>query len=98
MTASVNSDQIQVGDPGVLGVFIRLAWTSTPVGTLTLEASNDGLLWTALDGISDATGGAAGAATWAISDMYFQYLRIVYTRTSSSGTLTGTYNIKRVRG
>lgn len=94
MTATIDSDVIPILRQESQGAFIQLAWTSTPVGTLKLQVSNDGSIWSDLTGITVDTGGAAGSTSWSIADAFFQYMRVGYARTSGDGTLTGTVNIK----
>ena len=74
---------------------VQCGWTSTPVGTIQLQGSNDDTTY--LDITTQAAGGAAGNVLFGVPTPGYKYVRILYTRTSSSGTLTclffgkGTY-------
>ena len=92
------------------GYSIVASWTGTPTGTLTLEGSNnawneDALIpsqanastsatWVAINGSSTSLTGAAGSYMWNASDQNFQAVRVKYTRTNGTGTLTGYFRGK----
>lgn len=65
---------------------VQCGWTSTPVGTIQLQASNDNTTY--IDVSTQAAGGAAGNVLFDVPTPGYRYVRILYTRTSSSGTLT----------
>ena len=81
---------------------IQLVFTGSPVGTFKLQASNDAATeiegnsilsvnplanWTDITG-SDQAIAAAGNHMWNVSDTGYSFVRVVYTRTSGSGSLT----------
>jgi hypothetical protein len=90
----------------IYGYSVQLVWTGTPVGTFTLEASNDSpgtgvqpgnwtpTNWDAISGASKAAGGAAGSHMWDITVAMYKWVRIKYVGTGSSGTVTARINIK----
>lgn len=75
---------------------VQASWTGTPTGTFTLETSFDGKVWLTVPGAAaefTANGqgqpaGAAGSAVWTWYNVPGSQLRIVYTRTSGTGTAT----------
>ena len=91
------------------GFTIQLAWTGTPVGNFTLEASNDNgsiepnntidnvTHWTTIANSSSAAGGAASNLMYNVNLAFYRWVRVVYTATSGSGTLTNArFEIKGV--
>lgn len=81
------------------GYSISLSWTGTaPTGDFKLQASNDafrgesadlensGATWIDITGSTQAAGGAAGTHVWNVSDAYYQAVRVVYDRTSGTGS------------
>lgn len=82
---------------------IQLVFTGTPVGTFSLECSNDEYdsklapqNWTKIAGSAqDVT--EAGDHTWNIQDAGYRWIRVVYTADSGTGTLTvARYNGKGI--
>lgn len=70
-------------------VSLQLNGTGTPTGTFDLQGSLDQTNWVSITLPSAAA--FAGSATSILMDLNqlsFPYIRIVYTRTSGSGTLT----------
>lgn len=78
----------------------QIIWTSgsTPIGVVTVQVSNnyelnkDGTVrnagtWTTIDGISEAISGNSGSGFIDIDQHAGYAMRLVYTRTSGSGTL-----------
>lgn len=70
-------------------VSFGLVWTGTPTGTLDLEVSNDDVNWFPL-GMTLAAQPAGGASsTGASADIGgWGYVRVAYTRSSGTGTLS----------
>lgn len=90
---------------------IQLIWTGTPTGTFTFEISNDFNpreqnafaaantgTWTPLTVDRAPTNPAGSAANTAmdLSTIPYRWVRAKYTRTGSSGTLTGWVSGKSV--
>lgn len=91
--ASATSQAISL-KPDTIGVCIQVAWTGTTAGTVKAQASNDGSQWDDLDGITVDPAGSASSDIWVIGSAYFQYVRVVFTRSGGSGLLSGTWNEK----
>lgn len=71
---------------------IQAKWTGTPTGSFKLQCSNDVEAtvtdWEDIPGSTLAVAGAAGTQVWNYTGAPFRWVRIVYTATSGSGTLT----------
>lgn len=82
--------------------FIQVKYTGSPVGTLVLQASNDKVVASTMDDTTTYNSTIAvsgpGNDAWNVDGIGFQWVRVVYTRTSGSGTLTGTFNGKGAPG
>ena len=79
---------------------MRLAWTGTPTGVLALQTSFDGgTTWTTVPGASveftsngqAQPAGGAGSGIYNWQDVPGAEFRILYTATSGTGTLTGSW-------
>jgi hypothetical protein len=78
-------------------VAIQVAYTGSPVGSLVLQGSNDQSVVTSLvDTTYDSTiaVAAAGNSLWNLGNVGFPYIRVLYTKTSGTGTISGTINGK----
>jgi hypothetical protein len=84
MGASISSGLIPVGECASLSVHSE--FTGSPVGTLTISASNNKDLTPVVIDTYAIT--AAGVAMRIIETSKYKYVKIDYTRTSGSGTLT----------
>lgn len=69
-------------------ICIEAAWSagSTPVGTLQLQGSVSGVNWFNV-GSTVAVSGNTGAAQVTDANAGYLYARVLYTKTSGSGTL-----------
>ena len=67
----------------------HISWTgSSPVGSMSIEFSNDKTNWIALDfGSTIAISGASGYHLIMVNLITFKYIRAKYNRTSGTGTL-----------
>lgn len=74
---------------------IHAVWTGTPTGDLDVIVSNDGTNFTSLLDSVVATGGAAGQAFFEVTTVSHAEVKLKYTSTSGSGTLTAKLNAKR---
>lgn len=84
----------------------QVTWSgSSPVGTLTVEASNDYSLnaagavanagtWNTLPNMSAPVSGNTGNGVFDITQTGIFAIRLHYTRVSGSGTLNATINCK----
>lgn len=99
--ASANFPAVWLGH--VVNFSIQVVFTGTPVGVFKLQASDDqgqpdggtgtaGLAtgvtnWTDIADSSQSIS-AAGDMTWNYANAGFRFVRVVYTRTSGTGTVT----------
>lgn len=100
MAASVNGPATFIQN--ISGIGYDIAWTGTPVGTFSVQVSNtvtlnpDGSVntagnWTTLTlSSSIAPAGSADNAFINLAGVEALAVRLVYTRTSSTGTLNAT--------
>jgi hypothetical protein len=103
-TSTINSDPIWLGHAA--GVCIQAVWTGTPNGAFKLQCSVDPQVpqpgvsnptltnWEDVADSSYSVTGAAGSYTWNVDKTYYPWIRVVYTNTSSTGTLNVRYNTK----
>lgn len=107
VAASVNS--LAVPCANLDYVYIQIASnTGTHVGTLAVQTSADGVTWTDRQFVNTSTGasatsialasGVANADTVVIDPMGALYLRLAYTASSGTGTLTAIASVKRSPG
>ena len=85
MAASSNS-QAAILDH-VNDVCIQCIYTGSPVGSLKAQASNNGTDWSDVTGSTVAVS-AADNTVYNFANVAYIKLRIVYTRTSGTGSLT----------
>lgn len=79
----------------MINACIQAVFTGTPNGTLSLQVSNDNVNYTTYTGSSTAITGA-GSFAWLIGDIGFPWVQVVYSASSSTGTLSITVNGKGV--
>lgn len=93
-TASITSAAIGVNH--VIGFSASIVCTGSPVGTFKLQASNDDVneyanvsasSWEDING-SEISIAAADTVLWNHWHVYFRWFRVVYTKTSGTGTIT----------
>lgn len=84
----------------IFGFSFQAVFTGSPNGTFKLQASNDDLLpsqtpvnWTDIADSSQAIS-AAGDITWNYDACFFKWVRVVYVRSSGSGSCDVTYAAK----
>lgn len=74
----------------VSGYSIQAVWSngSSPVGIMSLQASNDDLNWSDIPNSSLPVSGNSGNNIFNVSkNAYYNFVRLVYTRTSGDGIL-----------
>lgn len=77
------------------GVAIQAIWTGIPTGAIKLQASNNnGTTWDDIADSSQTISGAAGSFLWNVWQAYYQKIRVVYTFTSDTGSLSVQVNGK----
>lgn len=93
MSSSITSSAIDLSS--TQGFSIQAYWSGSPSGSFQLEVSNNlGSTWAVYQD-SDVTLPVAGNQIfWNVSEVHFDQVRLVYTATSGSGTLTAWINCK----
>lgn len=76
----------------------QLVWTGTPVGTFSVEVSNDETTWTELTLTTAITGGGAADNAFIDVETAAKYVRVVWTASSSTGTLQAHITSKSISG
>lgn len=107
MGASVNSTPVLISKR--LGYSVQAVWSGgSPVGNFKLQCSNDDVQlnsdgtfvaptnWDDISGTTVAAGGATGSNTWNVISAYYRFFRLVYTRSSDTGTLNVRVQSKEV--
>ena len=94
----------------MFGGSVQAVFTGSPVGTFTIEISNDVQVvpaggganlasgvttWTTYTGSSQAIS-AAGDYCWILADSNYRFLRLKYTKTSGTGSVTATFSGKGI--
>ena len=74
-------------------VAAQYVWTGNPVGQITLSLSNDNVNFVDYD--TPTPGGTPSTSIMEGKIMPFKYIKIAYTRTSGTGTLTVYVSGKR---
>jgi len=71
----------------------QYVYTGSPVGTIQVQASNDNVNFTNIDrSLINIT--AAGSSVVNLSEIGYIYARVLYTKTSGTGSLTITVGTK----
>lgn len=91
MTTDITSEVVDLSLAN--GYAIQAWFTGSPVGSLKLEASNDGIQWTDISDSITAVS-AAGTLIWKEDSAMYDKVRAVYTFSSGSGTLNIQINGK----
>jgi len=100
--SSFNSSPQQLKN--AIGYAIQLIVTGTLTGAVKLQGSVDPVTgqsnqiptnWTDVQDSSQSVTGA-GTVVWNVEDVFYNWVRVVYTASSGSGTIAGTINTKGV--
>lgn len=83
--ATVSTPALNVRTTGFMS--IQAVWTGSPVGTIALKFSNDNVTYTDYSGSAVAVSGA-GDTGWLLDSVEFYWIKVVYTKTSGTGSLT----------
>jgi hypothetical protein len=96
MGASVTGPSTNIMNTDRVG--FQIVWTGSPTGDFTVEISNDATTWTEMTLSTPVA--AAGSADNAFIDCESaaKYIRLVYTRTSGTGTLNVHITAKSISG
>lgn len=94
MSASVNSDNVKLDQ--IYGFSFHAIFTGAPVGTFKLQASNDPSAPTNWADIPDSEQPVVGSGDifWNYNGAFYKWVRVVYSRTSGTGTCNVTYSSK----
>lgn len=90
LSASFNSDKGNVTN--ARGYSIQAVWTGggSPVGTMSLQASTDGTNWSDISTSTLSVSGNSGNNIFNVKDVYYNFVRLVYTRTSGTANVSIT--------
>lgn len=87
MATTVTSDSLNIQQAA--GYAVQAVWSGTsPVGTFTVEASNDNINFTSILNSPVAISGNTGSLMINVENAFYGFIRVVYTATSGSGSLT----------
>jgi hypothetical protein len=76
----------------------QLVWTGTPVGTFSVEVSNDDTTWAELTLSTEITGGGAADNAFIDVETAAKFVRVKWTNSSSTGTLQAHITAKSISG
>lgn len=93
-SASANSTAVDTKNARSVSVQVKWSGGSTPVGSFSIAASNDGTIFTVISGSAQAVSGNSGSLSWDYPGTGYAYFQAQYTRTSGSATFTTTFNGK----
>jgi hypothetical protein len=86
-TSTIYSNIVEVSRMDNHG--FEVAWTGTPVGTITVFVSNSGINWPSLTlGTIQQPAGVAGYYGLSLNQVPFKYVMFQYTNSSGSGSLS----------
>ncbi len=102
---TINSSAIPLEQ--IYGYAIQAVWTGTPNGTIKLQASCDvpaqtpttagvPTNWTDIADTSTSIAGTSGNQLWNVNGCFYRYVRLTYTNTSSTGSLSALMSVKGV--
>lgn len=89
MASNQTSENIELGDSN--GLCVHSIFTGSPVGSLIVEASNDGVNFVEEDNYVVT---AAGQRLYNKHGAYYKFIRVRYSFTSGSGSLTSHVSTK----
>lgn len=95
MNSDITSSSLGVNE--AISFSVQAIWSdgTSPVGSLDLQASNDGINFTSVLTSPSAVSGNSGQILINVEKHAYANIRIVYTRTSGDGTLNVYVNAKR---
>lgn len=92
MSANITSDVVDLSR--IDGYSVYAKWTGgSAAGTIKLEVSLDDINYVDLSGSETSVSGP-GEALWEITSAFYDKVRVVFTRSSGSGTLNVQINGK----
>lgn len=98
LTAVVANGVFQNGVLYLDNIGFQYIWTGTPTGTIALQFSQDGTNWTTmvLSPAITQPAGSAGNDGSNVNQFPYKYIRVTYTRSSGSGSLTVWMSAKEI--
>ena len=91
--ASISSSALDIREAH--HVAVQAVWTgSSPVGTLSVQGSIDGSTYTEVQSAS-AVSGNSGSLLINLSNVAYSNLKLVYTKTSGTGTINAKVALKQ---
>lgn len=108
---SANITSLGINLISIYAYSIQVSWSAgtSPVGTFTLQGSNDAgdngsgqgvsqpTNWTTVTGSSQAISGTPGSILYDVVECSYRWVRLVYTATSGSATISAAViNVKGV--
>lgn len=102
MNTTITSDAFQLYQ--MFGFSIQVTFTGTPTGTFKLQASSDPVTQVSLNTVTPATHwtdvanssqavSAAGNVLWNVSDVMYNWVRVVYTDGSAGASTAVITNL-----
>jgi hypothetical protein len=102
MNTTITSDAFQMYQ--MFGFSIQVTFTGTPTGTFKLQASSDPVTQVSLNTVSPPTHwtdvanssqavSAAGSVMWNVSDVMYNWVRVVYTDGSGGASTAVISNL-----
>lgn len=98
LSANRTSEVVNVESSDKASILLEWSAGSTPVGTITVEARHaENGTWNEVDmGGTISVSGASGFHTLIFNELPFRDIRLIYTRSSGTATLTATLAHKSV--
>ena|ERR1700722_16602772 len=91
MASNISSSIVNINEVILIGIIAH--WSgSSPVGTLNINASNDGINFDTIGSVP--VSGNTGVDSINCQELGFGFLQVVYTATSGTGNLTVSCNQK----
>lgn len=96
MGASINCPSTNIMYVDRVGY--QISYTGTPTGTFTVQVSNDNTTWQDLTLSAAVTASGAAGNDFIDCETAAKYIRLVYTRTSGTGSLFVALTTKSISG
>lgn len=93
MSTSLMSSDVDLSKCDGYSVYAK--WAGAPIGTLKITTSLDGINYVDLSGSETEVNGS-GDAMWEVATAFYDKIKVVFTRTSGTGTLNVQCNGKGV--
>jgi len=85
MSADIFGEAVKI--EGVDNILIQVSWVGNPVGVLTIEVSNDGLIWIQTEAAASKEPAGADEAAMIGLETSAAFARLVYDPTGGTGTM-----------